>query len=336
MTFRFGVLLSLGLAVAVGHAAEGKSPLPAQVENAVKETELATLKLTPQAEQRLGIVLVEAARKKVAVSRLFGGDVMVPLAPQGATPTGYFPLATSTPDELLRLSDQQAIADGETGKAKVQLEGAQRTFERAEKLIEGEAGSVRAVEDAQAQVRLAEQALEVAQSRRALLGAPMAEAIRGQRVWVRVPVYTGELKLIDTAKEARVGDVAARPGGTDFAAKPVSAPPSANALTATVDLFYEVDGAGRPLRPGQRVSVSVPMRGEEESLTVPWAAILHDIYGSTWVYESIAPHTFTRRRVQVTRIVGTDAVLASGPKPGTKVVTDGAAELFGTEFGGGK
>ena len=78
------------------------------------------------------------------------------------------------------------------------------------------------------------------------------------------------------------------------------------------------------------------MRGEEESLVVPWAAILHDIQGNTWVYESIAPQTFARRRVQVVRIVGGDAVLASGPKPGTKVVTDGAAELFGTEFGGGK
>jgi len=90
------------------------------------------------------------------------------------------------------------------------------------------------------------------------------------------------------------------------------------------------------LKPGQRVSVSVPVRGEEESLVVPWAAILHDIQGNTWVYESLAPQTFARRRVQVVRIVGSDAVLASGPKPGTKVVTDGAAELFGTEFGGGK
>ena len=104
-----------------------------------------------------------------------------------------------------------------------------------------------------AQVRLAEKALEVARSRRALLGAPVAEAIRGQRVWVRVPVYTGELKLIDPTSEARVGDLAARPGDTNFPAKPVSAPPSANALAATVDLFYEVAGAGSALKPGQRV-----------------------------------------------------------------------------------
>ena len=31
-----------------------------------------------------------------------------------------------------------------------------------------------------------------------------------------------------------------------------------------------------------------------------------------------------------------EAELATGPKPGAMVVTDGAAELFGTEFGFGK
>lgn len=333
MNMRFEFLLCLGLAGSVGHAAESKSPAPAKVENAVKETELSTLKLTPQAEQRLGIVLVEASRKKVTVSRLFGGDVIVPLVPKGETATGYFPLASSTPDELLRLSDQQAVADGEIEKCKVQFEAAQRTHKRAQKLIQEDAGSIRSLEDAEAQVRLAEKALEIAKSRRALLGAPVAEAIRGQRVWVRVPVYAGELKLIDTTQAALVAAVAARPGDTNFLAKPVSAPPSASALAGTVDFFYEVEGSGGALKPGQRVSISVPVRGEEESLVVPWAAIIHDIHGNTWVYESIAPQTFTRRRVQVARIVGSDAVMASGPKPGSKVVTDGAAELFGTEFG---
>jgi hypothetical protein len=39
----------------------------------------------------------------------------------------------------------------------------------------------------------------------------------------------------------------------------------------------------------------------------------------------------------VDRTVGDLAVLASGKlKPGAKVVTDGAAELFGAEFGGFK
>lgn len=327
------LLLSLALAASAALAADSKSPAPAKVENAVKETDLTTIKLTPQAEQRLGIVLVEVARKKVAVTRLFGGDVLVPLAPQGGTPSGYFPLASATPDELLKLADQQAIADGDIEKANVQLEAAQRSLKRAEKLIAEDAGSVRAVEDATAAAQLAEKSLEVARARRALLGAPVAEAVRGQRLWVRVPVYAGELKLLDPAKEARVGSLESRPGETNFVAKPVPTPPSANAVAATVDLFYEIESTQGAFKPGQRVSVSLPMRAEADSLVVPWAAIIHDLHGNTWVYESVAPQTFTRRRVQVARIVGNKAVLATGPKPGTKVVTDGAAELFGTEFG---
>ena len=64
--------------------------------------------------------------------------------------------------------------------------------------------------------------------------------------------------------------------------------------------------------------------------------MLHDIHGGSWVYESTAPQVYVRRRVQVRHVVGELAVLHSGPKPGTRVVTDGAAELFGAELGTGK
>jgi membrane fusion protein, multidrug efflux system len=326
----------LALSALPVYPAQGKSPSPATVENPVKETELTTIKLTAQAEQRLGIALGEVARKTVAPTRLFGGEVIVPLAPKGPTSTGYYPLSSATPDELLKLADQQAVADGEVEKAQVQLEAAQVVLKRVEKLVAGEVGSVRAVDDASAQVRLAEKALAVAKTRRALLGTGVAEALRGGRVWVRVPVYVGELRLVDPEKEARVGGVEARPGPTNLLARPVSAPPSANPLTATVDLFYEIEPGSGGVRPGQRVSVSLPLRGAGESLVVPWAAILQDIHGNAWVYEKTAPQTFVRRRVQVVRVAEGDAVLASGPKAGTKVVTDGAAELFGTELGGGK
>jgi hypothetical protein len=46
--------------------------------------------------------------------------------------------------------------------------------------------------------------------------------------------------------------------------------------------------------------------------------------------------TFARRRVEVARVAGGVVVLSAGPKIGTRIVTDGAVELFGTEFGAGK
>jgi hypothetical protein len=60
---------------------------------------------------------------------------------------------------------------------------------------------------------------------------------------------------------------------------------------------------------------------------------MHDINGGTWVYENTADHTFVRRRVQVKFIVDDLAALESGPATGAKIVTAGAVELYGAEFG---
>lgn len=50
----------------------------------------------------------------------------------------------------------------------------------------------------------------------------------------------------------------------------------------------------------------------------------------------IQPHVFVRRRVELQGVNNNMAILSRGPSAGTKVVIAGAAELFGTEFGGGK
>ena len=156
-------------------------------------------------------------------------------------------------------------------------------------------------------------------------------------VYIKVPVYVGEEESIAADKDAAVGGIADAPGKPTRPAKPVrQTTPSANALATTVDLYYEVENPDGKLRPGQRVGVTLPRKGEDESLVVPYAAVLYDLNGGGWVYESMGKHVYARRRVVVDHVVGAEAVLARGPKPGTKVVTDGAAELFGTEFGGGK
>ncbi|MGH3119055.1 MAG: hypothetical protein ACRDQ2_18460 [Gaiellales bacterium] len=65
---------------------------------------------------------------------------------------------------------------------------------------------------------------------------------------------------------------------------------------------------------------------------VPYAAVLYDAQGDTWVYTSPEPQVFVRHRVSVDYIDGDLAVLSEGPPTGTEVVTVGAAELFGAEF----
>ena len=118
-----------------------------------------------------------------------------------------------------------------------------------------------------------------------------------------------------------------------MAAKPVAAPPSGDPLSATVDIFYELPNPKAAYRPGQKLSVSVPVSGTAEGLVVPFSAIYYDIHGGTWVYEQIKDHTFVRRGVEVEQKAGNMVVLRRGLKPGAKVVTVAVPELYGTEFG---
>lgn len=65
---------------------------------------------------------------------------------------------------------------------------------------------------------------------------------------------------------------------------------------------------------------------------VPYAAVLYDAKGVTWVYTSPANLVFVRYRIAVDYIEGDQAVLTDGPPAGTQVVTQGGQELFGAEF----
>ena len=68
---------------------------------------------------------------------------------------------------------------------------------------------------------------------------------------------------------------------------------------------------------------------------IPYGALLYDADGDTWVYTSPEPLVFERAAVTVDRIRGDRVYLTEGPPIGTKVVSVGAPELFGAEFGVG-
>jgi hypothetical protein len=65
---------------------------------------------------------------------------------------------------------------------------------------------------------------------------------------------------------------------------------------------------------------------------VPYAALLYDPYGKTWVYTSPEPGVFVRQQIKVDFIEGDKAFLTEGPSIDTQVVMVGVAELYGAEF----
>ena len=68
-----------------------------------------------------------------------------------------------------------------------------------------------------------------------------------------------------------------------------------------------------------------------DRLVIPYAALLYDPTGQTWVYVREAPLVFMRQTVTVDTIEGDQVILSEGPKAGTNVVTLGSTELFGSE-----
>jgi RND family efflux transporter MFP subunit len=371
-------------------AAEGQQNLPpAKVENAVKESDLAIIKLSPQAETRLGITTAPVTVERVAQTRAFAGEITLPpdrttsmTAPvNGTLAANSEPLTVGafvrkgqplfrltpflTPERDLRVQIERDIASAQT-----RVEAARVRHNRAEQLLRDRAGSEKAVQQAREELDLAENDLKMARARlerfeeapiaadvavtisaprdgviqkvfanpgqTVAAGAPLFEVVNLASVWIRVPVYVGDLRLIDRRQTAQVHAVNDAPGSPSRLARPVNAPPTANPTNDTADLYFELANGDGSLRPGQKMGVTLAERDSEQSPVAPWSAVIHDIHGGAWVYENIAPQQYARRRVEVRRVVNSLAVLARGPAVGAKIVTAGAAELFGTEFGTGK
>jgi hypothetical protein len=295
------------------------------------EEALAHVVLEAAGEARLGISSAAAERRPMPRTRRFGGEVVVPTRLPGREGWSLVVGGALTAADRARDADALIAADEATQHAHIEVEAAAAAFARAERIQKAEAGSVRGVEEARARLVAARATLRAAQARRDALAA--ATFGGGDPVWVRVPVYVGDLEGLASEKPALVTAFGASPGPDALPATPVAGPRAGNPDAASVDVFYAVENRDARLRPGEKVLVTIELRGEDETLVVPWSAVVHDVHGGEWVYENTHPHVFVRRRVQVRSVVGPEAALASGPSPGASIVVTGAAELFGVEFG---
>ena len=372
------------------------------------------MELTPKAFERLGITTVEARKQDMSQVRRLGGEVTIPpgesaivVAPitgtvqapkdavipkpgsavtKGQPVFQFLPLLSPerfvpTPAERAQIANAQAslislqmAADGDVQQFVEQVTAAKIVLGRTEQLQRDRVGSERAVDDAKAQLAIADAGLKVARERKSVLdklssdiekgsvdpisfdspidgivrnipvtlgqtvatGNILFEVVNLESIWIRVPVYVGlldELKLDEPAVIKFFGDDSQQ---SKFMAQPVKAPPAADPMSSTADLFYSIDNKSGRFRPGERISATLTMSNNSEVLVIPLNAILYDIYGNTWVYKKIDELKFLRTRVLVQRTTDEVAVLKSGLSEGDEVVVDGAAELFGTEFGTGK
>lgn len=265
--------------------------------------------------------------------------------------------------------DLKATAGRTVAIAESRLAAMEARLARAEKLLKDGAGSLRAAEEARADRDTAKAEVDAAKSRAGMLasspldsdvavtlrapedgvvralsappssmvpaGAPLLELVGTGALWVRVNVFVGDLRTIRLGSGVHVRPLTARPSSGDPEALPVAGPPTADPATSSFDLYYALS-KDAAFRPGERVSVTVPYGSDAPALHVPESAILRDVAGTAWVYVPVAPHAFERVRVEVERVSAEGARLSHGLVAGADVVTTGAVELFGAEFGTGK
>ena len=331
------------------------------IETAVARTDSAA------ATRALGGEVTVPEGRLVTVTAPFAGTISAASGPQPGTRVGrgarlmtLAPLASSDRDQSIEARRAVDAAQADANVVRLRLQ-------RLEQLLKDGAASARSVEEARGQLQVAEAALNAARERLAAVregpvgaqgeititapldgivqsisaasgqtvaaSAPLIQIAQVNTLWVRVPVFAGDVDEIDAAQPASV----TRLGGGDppRSAMRVTAPLNADPTAASVDLYYELRGTGATLRPGERVMVELPLKSTQRGLVVPEAAVLYDIHGDAWVYQDMGGNAYARRRVQIARHAGGRAVIARGIDEGVKVVTAGAAELFGTEFGAG-
>ena len=172
-------------------------------------------------------------------------------------------------------------------------------------------------------------------------GSPILEVVDDESTWVRVSVPSGVLASLSPAA-ALVDDLSALRFDHAVEAAPAEhAPMTALPQQASVDRYFVLPPRAR-FAVGQTVAVWLSLREEEESPTIYASALLYDPSGGSWVYQLAAAHSFVRRRVEVVHIEEGIAFLSprsltlGGLRLGDRIVTSGAMELYGTEFGSGK
>ena len=294
------------------------------------------------------------------------------LSPGAQVKTGQLlyriqPLITA--DARANLVNSLADAESMVNVSKSQVDAAEVALNRAKKLLKDLVGSQRNVDDANATNEIALRNMEAAYAKRNALRqvvnlgtveaidikSPQAGIVSNifaatdqlvsagnqiiqiselNTLWVRVPVPSSDLNSIDQKADAFIQPLSATVDEESLIAKPVNAPPTADPLTSSTHLYYALKNNSSVLRPMQRVFVTLNTLSKSgNNIKIPYSAVIYDIYGGSWVYTQQSKNLYERKRVFLDHVSGHQAIISEGPPVNSKIVVNGALELFAIETG---
>ena len=109
-----------------------------------------------------------------------------------------------------------------------------------------------------------------------------------------------------------------------------------NRVTLTEQALKDLGISTAAVRLAKVTSSGAATRAATAEMTaVPTTAVIYDPKGAAWVYTTSAARTYVRAPIVIDHITDGLTYLRSGPPVGTQVVTVGASELMGAEYGVG-
>lgn len=270
------------------------------------------------------------------------------------------------------LKAKTAEMQAQAQQAVTRRNAAQIELTRAKSLYEAGAAPLKRVQEAETQLRLAEQEVAAAQQLRNISevgeqrvnpiktfpitapisgviaeshftpGEPVEEGKRLftimnlDRVWIEAQVFEKDLATITTAQRATF-KVAAFPNtvfqiGGGSDNRLITIGASVDPEKRTVPVVYEVANVAGKLRDGMMAEITIDTTGEQAVISVPKTALL-DEQGRKYVFVFNGGEQFEKRLVTVGSAGQTDVQILSGLKPGERVVVEGIYQLRSTAPG---
>ena len=352
------------------------------------ENQFNQVELSNNAIKKLGLEVREIRSAKALSSKLF--PAQIGYAPQALTNyitpfNGYVDLNAHlhlgdkvkagqpllkikpvvTPETRLSLLTNLSDTEGQLKSSQEQVEANRLVFNRARQLFMQHVGSQKSVDDAQANLAIAETNLNTVKQKHALLKQAVAEGASGvyeikaarDGVITSVNFTSGQLlaggsKLLDIVStnqllitvfvpqeqikklqlnDAWISDDAV--SDKEIRLKKVMLPLDADPQTGMRKVMY-ISSDIEELAVMQKLSVNIFERAPRlMALGIPCSSIVVDMYGGEWIYLKEDETHFRRERVFVSDKTSNACLVKKPHLTGRFVVSQGAQELFALETG---
>ncbi|MBL8194373.1 MAG: efflux RND transporter periplasmic adaptor subunit, partial [Blastocatellia bacterium] len=266
----------------------------------------------------------------------------------------------------LDLQSKKAELEAQATQALTRRNAAQIELERARRLYEAEAVPLKRVQEAELQLKLADEELTATKLRVNIteigekrvnpiktypLQAPIAGVIvqnnfvsgsqveagkslftvlNLDRVWIEAQVFEKDMATISSAKKAFF-KVAALPDkvfqiGEGTNNKLLTVGATVDLEKRTLPIIYEVDNTEGKLRDGMSAEITIDTSQESNVVSIPKSALI-DEQGQKWVYAYSGGENFLKRVVTVGREGETNLEILSGLEIGERVVIEGLYQI---------